>query len=251
MKKKNSVAGILLLVVSSLLIAACGSQPQAVPTTTTVDANMIYTQAAETVQAGINQTQAAQPTTAATATIAPTNTLDPAAAAAFTATANAVLNPVKTTPAATNAAGTPAAGKTPGVTAAPTTLATAVKLATATSAVVAPPASKGDKAELVDQSPKDGTSLPKAASFDMTFVLKNTGTTTWTTDYKLVFYAGERLGSPADFNMPNEVKPGGIVRLVFTLTAPDNKADTVTQWAVRNADGTNFYPIYLKLSVTD
>lgn len=244
MTKKNIIAGLILLVAGSLLIAACsGGQPPAAATAT-VDANAIYTQAAETVQAGMSQTQASQPTaTIAPPTAEPTNTMDPAMAAGLTATANAVLQPGNTTPAAGQ---TPVAGATLAATA------TVVKLPTATSAVVAPPpASKGDKAELVDQSPKDGYSIQKKSSFDMTLVVKNAGTNTWNTNYKLAFFAGERMDSPQDFNMPRDVKPGETVKLVFTLKAPDSTGEKTIIWVMQNADGANFYPIYLKLNVTD
>ena len=65
MIKKNILAGLIVLVAGSLLLGACSAQqtPTAVPT---VDANAIYTQAAQTVQAGMAQTEAAQPATPTT-----------------------------------------------------------------------------------------------------------------------------------------------------------------------------------------
>lgn len=243
MKRNNVIAGLLLAVIS-LLMAACSGSKQPGSATATVDANAIYTQAAQTVEAGQALTQAVQPTNTETPTAAAaTATLDPTMAAAFTATANAVLQPANTTPAANT---TPLAAGT----GTPTVMPTAIKLVTATSAVVAPPpASKGDKAILTAQSPSDGTSMPKSASFDMHLTLKNTGTTTWSTAYRLVYFAGERMASPSDFNMPHEVKPGDSVTLVFTLTAPDTSGEKTIIWVMQNADGANFYPVYLKLTV--
>ncbi len=89
MTKKNILAGLILLVAGSLLIAAC--TPQQTPTTApTIDANMIYTQAAETVQAGLAQTPV-PPTSAPTETVAAaTATMDPNMALALTATAQSV-----------------------------------------------------------------------------------------------------------------------------------------------------------------
>jgi hypothetical protein len=172
--------------------------------------------------------------------------MDPNTAAMMTSTAKAVLQPGNTTPAAQL---TPAKAGT----LVTTPLATsAIKIPTATSAAVAPPPStKGDKAQVADQLPKDGSTMPKNASFDMHLFIKNTGTTTWTTAYKLVFYAGDQMGSPVDFNMPNEVKPGETVKLLFTMTAPDSTGAKQTIWAMQNADGVNFYTVFLKLTVTD
>lgn len=239
MTKKHALAGLSLLLAASLLISACSAQPP-VAATETVDANAIYTQAAATVQAGIAQTEAAKPTTAPTQTPAPTNTVvvDPTLAAGLTATAKAVLQP-PSGPTATLAPGQPTPTK-------------AFVLPTATLKVVAPaPAKTGDKAELSGQSPSDGTSIPKSASFDMTIVLKNVGTTTWSTRYTLVYYAGDQLGSPSDFNMPNEVKPGETVKLVFPMKTPDSTGKKKIIWAVRNGDGMNFYDLWLEINVTD
>lgn len=239
MTKKHTLAALLILVAGSLLIAACSGQPPAT-TVPTVDANLIYTQAAETVQAGMAQTEAAKPTEAPTMTVAPTNTVDPTIAANMTATAQSVQP----------GAATPTVGSTtPG---APTVAATQqFVLPTATIAVVAPVKNTGDKAELAGQSPSDGSSIDESATFDMTIVLKNVGTTTWTTKYALVFYAGDRMGSPKDFQLPNEVKPNESVTLRFEMKASDSEGKKKTIWALRNADGVNFYELWLEMNVTD
>ena len=234
MLKNRTLLGLIILLAGSMLFTAC-SAAQSTPTEPTVDANVIYTQAAETVQAGIAQTMAAQPTAAPTETVAPTNTMDPVAAQGLTATAQAILQP--------GAEGT----------AAPTqALTNSVIIPTATSAVVAPPAAAtGDKAELSGQTPTDGTNVQKNATFTNTIVLKNVGTTTWTTQYALAYYAGDRMGSPNDFNMPHEVKPNETVRLVFDMKADSSTGTKRTIWAVRNAEGVNFYDLWLELNVTD
>ena len=51
--------------------------------------------------------------------------------------------------------------------------------------------------------------------------------------------------------MPKKVKPGEMVKLVFPLKAPNSTGDKSIIWAVRNADGVNFYPLYLKLNITE
>ncbi len=237
MTKKNLLAGLVLLVAGSLLIAACTGQ-QATNTAPTIDANAIYTQAAQTVQAGLSQTEVV-PTTAPTETPAPTNTMDPNVAAAMTATAQSVQP----------------GGPTPTGKAQTTPLATATKssaLPTATSKVVVnPPKTTGDKAELIGQSPSDGSQIQKSASFDVHLTLKNTGTTTWTKFYILAFYAGDPMGSPKNINMTKEVKPGDSIELVFTMKASDTAGKKKTIWVVQNADGVNFYSLWLDTEVTN
>ena len=61
--RKNINAGLLILVIGSFGIAAC-SGPQASPTTNPGDPNVIYTQAAETVQARMAMTEQVKPTAA-------------------------------------------------------------------------------------------------------------------------------------------------------------------------------------------
>ncbi len=246
MTKKNLLAGLILLLAGSLFLAGCGAQqtPTAAPT---VDANMIYTQAAQTVQAGLAQTEAALPATdtpAAEATTQATATMDPNVALALTATAQSVQpgGPTATTapgqPTATTAAGQPTA--------------TRAALPTATTAVVNnPPKNTGDKAELVSQDPTDGTTVGKKDVISTTITLKNVGTTTWKKGtYGLAFYAGDRLGSPKDFQMPHDVKPGETIALIFTLTAPDSSGTKKVIWVVHNADGVNFYNLWLELNVS-
>lgn len=239
MTKRNTLAAMVIVLAISLLAVAC-STPQAAPATPTMDANGIYTQAAQTVQAGIDQTNAVKPTVPPTETPAPTSTMDPVISAGLTSTAKAVLQPgTAATP--TLGAGQPTLSLTKQAT-----------LPVATVAVVAPPPkASGDKAELVGQSPTDGASVQKAATFTNTIVLKNIGTTTWSTRYALVFYAGDQMGSPNDFNMPNEVKPGETVKLVFDMKAPDSTGKKKVIWAVRNADGVNFYDLWLEMNITE
>lgn len=241
MTKKNILAGLLILVVGSLLLTACSGGQQPTPAAATVDANVIYTQAAQTVQAGMAKTDVVKPTATYTVTVAPSKTMDANMAAGLTQTAQAVLQPAKTTP--TVAAG--AAGKTTTPTAKPL-----VGLPTATQAVVAqPPKSTGDKAELVGQDPADNSAVGQNDVITMSLTIKNTGTTTWSTAYTLKYFAGERMGSPNDLNMPHEVKPGETVNLVFTLTAPGSSGSKTIIWVMQNPDGVNFYPIYFKVNV--
>jgi hypothetical protein len=240
MTKKNLLAGLIFLVAGSILIAACSAQqPTAAPT---VDANMIYTQAAQTVQAGLAQTPV-PPTSAPTEAQAATATMDPNIALALTATAQSIL-PGGATP--TLAAGQPTPTTGAGATA------TLVVLPTATKAVVNPqPNTKGDKAELIGQSPADGSNVSKSATFNVALTFKNTGTTTWTNKYALKFFAGDRMGSPTDVVMTKDVKPGDTIVLQFPMKASDQKGSKRTIWVLQNPDAVNFYSLWLDTNVVD
>jgi hypothetical protein len=247
MTKKNTLAGLILLVAGSLLIAAC-SAPQTPTVAPTIDANMIYTQAAQTVQAGLAQTPV-PPTEAPTATVAATATMDPNIGLALTATAQSVQPPAGGAT-VTVKAGTPQSTTVAGAAAATATKGVAV-LPTATKAVVSQPKSTGDKAELVSQDPGDGSQVTKGHEFNVHLTFKNTGTTTWNNKYALKFYAGDRMGSPNDIMMTKEVKPGETITLNFVMKGMDSQGKKRTIWVLQNPDAVNFYSLWLDTEVVD
>lgn len=219
---KTRVSAVLILVLAAtFILAAC---QQATPTAPTLDANAIYTQAAATVAAGLAQTQQSQPTNTPPPPT-PTNTMIVNATATLSQP-----GPGNETPLAT--------GTVVGLTPVPTN----------TVAVAQPPAT-GDKAEWVSQDPADNTVVGKKDVVTVRYVLKNSGTTTWTKAYTLRYYAGDRMGSFNDLNMTKEVKPNETVEILFQLTAPDSAKTTSTVWVMTNAEGVNFYSVYLKLNV--
>lgn len=246
MKKQHTLAGFCILVLGSMILAACGGQPSAA--TATPDPNLIVTEAFLTVQAGMAQTQAVLPTATETPTVQPTNTMDPTMAAGMTATSQAVTNPLlptNTTVALTPAGGTPAAGTTPPAATTPQVV------PTATSGAAAPPPANtsGDKCEWVSNSPADNSVLKKNASYDATIVVKNSGTTTWSNKYALRFFGGERMGIPTDFFVQREVKPGENYSFIFTITMPNATGKKEALMVVQNAEGSTMCWINLPIDV--
>jgi len=243
MHKKSTMAGIIILLAASVLLAACtGSNPPASPTG---DANAVYTQAAATVSAGLTQTAQKNP--------APTETPAPP-----TSTVTNVPQPPTATIAqpGPNTSGTITATLKPGTTQQAQGTATPTKsgsgiVATSTKSAAPPPAT-GDKALWVSQSPADGTKIQKAATFTMTYVLKNTGTTTWNKNYTLrVFSTDNVFSSPTDTNLLKTVAPGESVTILFTLIAPDATGKATSVWVMTNDSGGNFYSVTLSMDVTD
>lgn len=239
MQKKSTHAGLCLLVASSLLFAACSPQQATTPAAPTIDANVIYTQAAQTVQAGQALTQAAKPPTQVpTETSQPTATMEPAIAAGLTSTANAAVSPGD--------------DQTGLATATPESNITPLVLATATKAIVVqPPAATGDKCEWVKNIPADNTEIPKNASFDALIRVKNSGTTTWNERYALRYYAGEKMGAPSDFYVQGEVKPNSTYDFVFSMKAPNSTGKKEVLLVVQNPDGRNMCFINIPLEITE
>lgn len=209
----------VLALAAILAMSAC--TPPTTPVANTQDAATMYTQAAATVAANLTQEaiQNPQPTDTPeppTATVPPTEEAPLATATSDPALPSPTSQTPEVVPSATSAAG----GTAPLL---------------------------GDMAELVGQSPEDDTPMALGSVFNTHLTFKNTGTTTWTKEYALRFYAGEKLGAPNDYYLTNEVKPGESVTIIFEMKPAASKGETNTIFVLTNKDGVNFYSMYLRL----
>ncbi len=182
--------------------------------TPTKDPQTIYTEAAVTVAAGLTQTALTQPTATATETLPPTSTMAPTSPEIPTM---AATTPPLVQPTATQAAAT-----------------------------------SNDRAEWVSNSPTDGTTMYPGQKFTLKWVVKNIGTTTWSTSYQMRCYLGTTEGcfSGSNFSFPKEVAPNDTVELSVSMTAPSSGGDYVTDWVMTNTNGVNFYPLTLQITVS-
>jgi hypothetical protein len=240
MHKKIHLTGLFLVAVT-MLVTAC-SGPQTTPTTApTIDAKLIYTQAAQTVQAGQALTQAAKPPTVTpTQAMPPTATMDAAMAQGLTATAEAVLKAGGATATPTGQAG---------VTIPTATLAAGIIPTATKSNAALPPIA--DKCEWVSNSPSDNTKLTKNSAFDAVIKVKNSGTTTWNTKYAMRYYAGERMAVPSDYFIQKEVKPNEVYTFQFEMKTPSSTGKKEVLIVIQNPDGRNMCFINLPFEIVD
>ena len=114
-----------------------------------------------------------------------------------------------------------------------------------------------DQAEFVaDVTVPDGTPFTPGTKFTKTWRVKNVGTSTWTTDYALVFVRGERLGGPDRQTLSTSVPPGQTVDISVELTAPANFGTLTSFWMFRNPRGELFglgldanQPLYAQVNI--
>jgi hypothetical protein len=207
---KKTIIGLNALLVLTLLLTACA--PQATPEPT-IDANQLYTQAAQTVVAQLTLN-------------APPATQTPAATKAPTAT------------------NTPLGGALPTL----PPLSTLPSLATATKSAL----NIADKAIYITQSPSDNATVAGGKVFNITWRLRNTGTTTWNNQYVYRFYAAaNKIPTAANgYNLTTNVAPNGEVDLTVVATAPTSAGLYDTQWVLTNPEGVNFARFTLTLNVT-
>ncbi len=93
---------------------------------------------------------------------------------------------------------------------------------------------------IADLSIPDGTTFRPSLSFRKTWRLKNTGTTTWGTGYKLVFVSGSQMSGPNEAPLAASVAPNGVVDITVDLISPENNGTYRGYWQLKNASGTLF-----------
>jgi hypothetical protein len=86
----------------------------------------------------------------------------------------------------------------------------------------------------------DNTILQLTQPFTKTWRLRNSGTCTWSTGYRLVFVSGDQLGAPASVAMPINVAPAQTVDVSVNMVAPDAAGHYEGVWQIRSADGKVF-----------
>jgi hypothetical protein len=193
---------------------------------------------AAAILAGVSGCSTATPTPTPTMDVNPIYTQ---AAGTFTAnlTQSAALTP--------SATPSPVPSDTPAPS--PTPAATDTPAASATPAPSATPTELPDMVQVVSQNPADDSFIAPGSNFSITWTLKNTGTTTWTSTYRLRFYSGEQMGGRSSYALGKVVPPNGTVDITLNLTAPSTPGRIQTQWALTNADGNNFYGLFANLRI--
>jgi hypothetical protein len=102
-------------------------------------------------------------------------------------------------------------------------------------------ADSGNRAEFVaDVNIPDGTVFAPSQSFTKTWRISNTGQTTWTTGYALIFIDGDLLGAEAVVPLPEEVAPGKNVDVSVDMVAPDQAGTYISYWKMKTPDGKIF-----------
>jgi hypothetical protein len=201
--KRSLALFILLNLLVLVLVSACGptNESNAIATI-----SPLYTQSALTAQALIEQL-AQTDTASVSATSTPSLTPQPA---------GTEILPINTnTPTPTNT--------------------TAAGIASLT------PLGCTDRAEFIaDVTIPDGYILPPSTHFTKTWRVRNAGTCTWTTAYKLVYVSGTQLGNTKEVNLSANVTPGQTVDIPVKLQTPTTAGRLTSSWLFRNASGATF-----------
>lgn len=185
--------------------------------------------------------------------------------AAPTSTPTLDLNPLRTEVAATVLAQvTRDLALTPSITPIPSPTATSLPTSTpgvtaspSPSVAVTLPGGSGtpqavtvNQAQWVSQSIADDTNFTPGQTFTMTWHLRNSGTSTWTTKYVLRYFSGSTFGAPKEIAMTQAVPPGGEIDISIPMKAPAAPGSYQTNWVMSSELRANFKePVFLKIKV--
>ena len=184
------------------------------------------------------------------------------ASPAATAIPTPDLNPLRTEVAATVLAQVPnicaltpsatlanTATQAPTNTLVPATSEAVTSQTTSTAATTGTPDTR-DLAMWVSQTVQDDTVFTPSQEFNMTWQIKNVGTSTWTAAYRLRFYSGNAFGSVKEVALGKDVKPGETVEVGLAMKAPAQAGDYRSDWVLSNEVLRNFKePVFLKIKV--
>ena len=79
----------------------------------------------------------------------------------------------------------------------------------------------------------DDTVVKPSESFTKTWRLTNSGTGTWTSNFKLVFVSGEAMGGPASTTLNQSVAPGQTIDITVKLKAPATSGTYQGKWMLQ------------------
>ena len=99
-------------------------------------------------------------------------------------------------------------------------------------------------AALVSQTPASGAEIKQGDEFTVTWVLQNTGSCEWNSDFKITFVGGDVLGSDTTKLRKGRINPDASVTISLTMTAPSGMGQVVSSWQLASDEGVLFGPVY-------
>ncbi len=86
----------------------------------------------------------------------------------------------------------------------------------------------------------DNTQVTAGETFTKTWSITNTGTATWSSNFKIVFVDGDAMGGPASQPIGKAVAPGSTINVSVVLTAPSTAGTYTGNWMLQTEAGNNF-----------
>lgn len=171
----------------------------------TPDISQLSTDIAATIYADITATALAQPTATPTLGVTPT--------------------PIQLMPTATSII-----------------ISTQPVIPTATVSYVPPGSTADNSTWVADVNYPDGSVLGKGEAFTKTWRFKNSGSTTWNSEFSIIYLEGNLLGrnDETTFSLASETAPGKTADISIPFTAPSEPGEYYSIWKLFNPAGQQF-----------
>ncbi len=110
-----------------------------------------------------------------------------------------------------------------------------------------------DKAVWQSQNPEDGVHVEAGSEFDITWHMLNSGTTTWTTDYSMRYFAATDLTKPGKdrYNLSEPVPPGAVGNCSVDAIAPWEPGTYQMFVVLSNGNDENFAKVDIIVNVDE
>jgi len=106
-----------------------------------------------------------------------------------------------------------------------------------------------------DVSIPDNTEFAPGTTFVKTWRIENIGNCTWTADYSIFFYQGDKMDAVDSIPFSKNVAPGESVDISISMVAPESPGAYKGEWKLRDASsrefgvGENAKPIWVQILV--
>jgi hypothetical protein len=92
----------------------------------------------------------------------------------------------------------------------------------------------------VSETYPDGTTLNINTNFNKSWRIRNGGTCTWNTNYKIKFYSGNAMNGPATKNFTQIVHPNETMDIIVPLKVPATPGTYTGTWHLYGDDNIDF-----------
>ena len=112
-------------------------------------------------------------------------------------------------------------------------------------------------ARLAAENPPDQALMRPSENFLKTWSLENTGTCTWDSTYKLVYWSGDLMGGLSSYPLPEVVAPGETKDISIFLKTPSAEGTYTGYWSIQTpwdayfGTGTAGDPFYVQVVVSN
>ncbi len=110
--------------------------------------------------------------------------------------------------------------------------------------------SVADTYQYVGQNLPDNLQVRPGTQMNITWTIKNAGTTGWTTDYAIRYFSGVEA-SKSVYYLTKTVPAGSTITVSVPITAPAGLGSYNTWWKITNPQGTNFGDVDFSFTVTN